>query len=325
MSDAFVSVVTPFYNTEAYLAECIESVLAQTFGAFEYLLVNNCSTDGSRAIAASFADRDPRVRLVDNSVFLGQVENYNGALALISPRSRYVKMVQADDFIFPECLAQMVRLADTDPSIGLVSSYYLEGEALRGEGLPYSQSSVDGRELCRLQVLKQRFLMGSPSVVLYRADLVRSRQPFFAVGRYHEDTEAAYEILRSARFGFVHQLLSYLRVEPGSTIGRSQAFNPYLLAQLIVLEAHGRHFLSPAELQRELHRLDRAYLRYLARSLLRFRSREFWEYHRVGLASVGRTLPRGRLLAPLLAEMVDTLLNPKLLVDKTVAKLRLPQ
>ena len=57
-----VSVLTPFYNTAPYLAECIESVLAQTRGDFEYLLVDNCSTDGSDDIAAGYAARDPRIQ-----------------------------------------------------------------------------------------------------------------------------------------------------------------------------------------------------------------------------------------------------------------------
>src|SRR6185503_16132381 len=92
-----VSVVTPFYNTAPYLAGCIESVLAQTHRDFEYLLVNNKSTDGSREIAARYSAQDSRLRVIDNPAFVGQVENYNGALAHISPASRYVKIVQADD------------------------------------------------------------------------------------------------------------------------------------------------------------------------------------------------------------------------------------
>src|SRR5262249_19628678 len=103
-----ISVVTPFYNTEAYLDECIRSVLAQTRGDFEYLLVNNCSTDRCPEIAAHYASRDPRIRLLHNDQLVPQLRNYNQALRHISAESRYVKMVQADDFIFPRCLEEMV-------------------------------------------------------------------------------------------------------------------------------------------------------------------------------------------------------------------------
>ena len=59
-----VSVVTPFFNTAPYLAECIESVLAQSYSHFEYILLDNCSTDGSSEIAAAYASRDSRIRLI---------------------------------------------------------------------------------------------------------------------------------------------------------------------------------------------------------------------------------------------------------------------
>ena len=108
MSQPLVSVVTPFHNTATFLAECIESVLAQSFTQFEYILVDNCSTDGSGEIAESYARRDPRVRLIRRSQLLPQVQNYNSALAEISGDSKYCKIVQADDFIFPECLKLMV-------------------------------------------------------------------------------------------------------------------------------------------------------------------------------------------------------------------------
>ncbi len=92
----FVSVVTPFYNTAGYLRECIESVLSQTYTNFEYLLVDNQSTDGSASIAAEYAAKDERVRVIRNPKFVGQVPNYNGALRHVDSTARYVKVVQAD-------------------------------------------------------------------------------------------------------------------------------------------------------------------------------------------------------------------------------------
>src|SRR5467141_2794214 len=75
--EPFVSVVTPFYNTAAYLPQCIESVLGQSYRNFEYVLVDNCSSDDSLAIATKYAAADSRIRIVNNSEFLGQVANYN--------------------------------------------------------------------------------------------------------------------------------------------------------------------------------------------------------------------------------------------------------
>src|SRR5271167_1922371 len=102
-TEPLVSFVTPFYNTEGYLGECIESVLRQTYGNWEYVLVNNCSTDSSAQIAEQYRNEHPdRIRLEHNPVFLSQVENYNHALHLISSESQYCKFVQADDWLFPD-------------------------------------------------------------------------------------------------------------------------------------------------------------------------------------------------------------------------------
>ena len=90
-----VSFVTPFYNTAAYLEECITSVLRQTYRNWEYVLVNNCSTDSSAEIADRYAKQYPgRIRLQHNTAFLSQVQDYNAALRAVSPESKYCKVVQ---------------------------------------------------------------------------------------------------------------------------------------------------------------------------------------------------------------------------------------
>ena len=78
-----ISVVTPFYNTAPYLAQCIESVLAQSYTKFEYLLLDNCSTDGSSEIAETYARRDPRIRVIRRPQLVPQLRNYNDALTKI--------------------------------------------------------------------------------------------------------------------------------------------------------------------------------------------------------------------------------------------------
>jgi len=144
-----VSVVTPFYNTAPYLAECIESVLAQSYSHFEYILLDNCSTDGSSEIAETYALRDPRIRLIRCSQFVPQLPNYNRAVAEISRASTYCKIVQADDWIFPECLRLMVRAFERSESIGLVGSYWLSGKELGGSGFPLHTPIFPGKECAR--------------------------------------------------------------------------------------------------------------------------------------------------------------------------------
>ena len=94
-----VSVVTPVYNTVAYLRECIESVLAQTWPRLEYVVVDNCSTDGSREMAEDYARQVNWMRVVKSPQHLSQLDNYNQAVRQISPASKFTKIVAADDWM----------------------------------------------------------------------------------------------------------------------------------------------------------------------------------------------------------------------------------
>src|ERR1700740_2369874 len=106
--EPFVSVVTPVYNGEAFLAECIESVLAQDYANWEYIIVNNCSTDRSLEVAEHYAALDSRIRVVTNQEFVSCTENHNNAFRQISRQSVYCKVVSADDRLVPEAVVKMV-------------------------------------------------------------------------------------------------------------------------------------------------------------------------------------------------------------------------
>ncbi|HYL80162.1 MAG TPA: glycosyltransferase family A protein, partial [Candidatus Acidoferrum sp.] len=148
-----MSILTPAFNAEPFLAECIESVLAQTYSHWEHTIVNNCSTDRTLEIARAYAQRDRRIRVESNDRFIGALENHNRACSFVAPRSRYCKFLFADDFLFPTCLAEMVRLAETHPSVGVVGAYGLRGTRVAWDGLPFPSTVVPGRDLCRATLL----------------------------------------------------------------------------------------------------------------------------------------------------------------------------
>jgi glycosyltransferase involved in cell wall biosynthesis len=317
-----VSVVTPFYNTAEFLRECIESVLAQTLQDFEYLLVNNQSTDGSDRIAEEYAKRDARVRLVHNERFVGQVENYNGALAQVSPQSRYVKVVQADDWIFPECLERMVALAERHPRVGLVGSYYLEGDRVQGWGVPLGTEAIPGGETCRGHMMGTLGLFGTPSTLLYRADLVRRRQPFYNVGRLHEDSELCFEVLEDTDFGFVHQILSFLRVNENSILGGVSSYGWRALDAYITLRTFGARYLPPPEYARRMAFFRRLYLASLGEGALFLREPAYWAYHRRGLATIGERIHPLAVLPYVGRAAVKAILRPGWALGQLSARLR---
>jgi hypothetical protein len=101
------------YNRERFIAEAIESVLGQTFADFEVLVVDDCSTDGTRDVAADYARRDPRVRLVLNERNLGDYPNRNHAARQV--RTPYFKFHDSDDVMYPHCLQVMYGMLKEEP------------------------------------------------------------------------------------------------------------------------------------------------------------------------------------------------------------------
>ncbi len=318
-STPLVSVVTPFYNTADYLAECIESVLRQTYTNFEYILVDNCSTDGSSDIAQQYATRVPdKIRLFHTKSFLTQVQNYNFGLSLISPQSKYCKMVQADDWIFPECLKSMVELAEAHPKVAIVSAYELEGNrAFLGDGLPYPSSEVPGREICRAFFTKGLNVFGTPTSVMMRSDLVRSRNPSFYEESHapFEDHTVCLELLRTWNFGFVHQILTYSRRDNESILARIRPYQFELFTRLAFVVMYGREFLSGEEYAWFLRDAERRYFYFLGRSAWEGRDAKFWEFHRGRLASINYSLNSGFMAKWILIVLLDDLGNPKRTIE----------
>jgi glycosyltransferase involved in cell wall biosynthesis len=309
----FVSVVTPFYNTRDYLSECIESVLRQTHTNFEYILVDNCSTDGSSDIAKQYAARFPdKIHLFHTESFLSQVQNYNFGLSLISPHSKYCKMVQADDWIFPECLRSMVELAEPHPNVGIVSAYELEGDHASLGGLPYPSPEVSGREVCRLYFLKYVLLFGTPTSLLMRSELVRSRNPFYEERHTpFEDFHLCFDVLRTWNFGFVHQVLTYSRRNNESTLSRIRPFQFELFSRFATIVVHGRNYLSEDEYRACFKVAERNYFYFLGWSAVQGRDAKFWEFHRERLASIGYSLNFASMAKWILIVLLDHIGNPK--------------
>src|SRR6266702_7373720 len=206
-----VSIVTPVYNGEEYLNECIESVLSQTYQDWEYIILNNNSRDRTLEIAEQYQRQDTRIRVYSNDTLLPIIANHNKAFGLISAESKYCKVVSADDWLFPECLERMVRLAEENPSVGIVGAYQLSGGEgiwyVRNSGLPYPRTVVSGQEVCRAHMLGMLKVLGNPTSVMYRADLMRNTDRFFPNPTAEADTSACLKHLRFSDFGFVHQVL----------------------------------------------------------------------------------------------------------------------
>lgn len=310
-----VSAVTPVYNGERYLPECIESVIAQTYKNWEYLIVNNCSTDSTVEIAENYASKDSRIRVSNNKEHLDIISNWNHALRQISPESKYCKVLHADDLLFPECIDKMVELAEANPSVGIVASYRVDGpKGVHNGGLHYPNSVISGREVCRNTMRRQYFIFGSASTRLIRADLIRKRKAYYNEAYYHADTAECFEQLQNCYFGFVHQILSYTRRHADTqSVTFAQRYETDRIERLLWLKEYGPAYFDRDELEELFRKEERGYYQFLAQQILRRRGKDFFDYHRKRLNLYGLHLLQKKLFYFLIRRLIAHPFDIKLL------------
>ncbi|MFZ4396973.1 MAG: glycosyltransferase family 2 protein [Kiritimatiellia bacterium] len=116
-----ISVVLPVYNGERFLAEALDSILAQTFGDFELITVNDGSTDGSLAILQTYATRDPRLRIITRPN-TGVARSRNEGLA--AAQGELIAWMDADDVARPERFRRQYQFLQKNGSIGAVGAAF---------------------------------------------------------------------------------------------------------------------------------------------------------------------------------------------------------
>ena len=318
MQYPFVSVLTPVYNGGRYLVECIESVLKQRYDPWEYIIVNNCSTDDTAEIAARYAALDPRITVVTNTQFVSMPANHNIAFGLMAPASRYCKVVCADDWVAPDCIERLVRLAEKHPRVGIVGSYQLSAGRVRWTGLPETTEVIDGREVCRRSLLTGLDVFGTPTSSLYRTSVVRAVAPFFPHERPYADTTACYRALQSCDFGFVHEVLATERVHEDRLTTHAERLSMGDVAYLETLLEYGPVYLSPAELARRKQEVLAGYYRLLGGCVWMLRGREFWQFHATRLKELGHPIAWRRVLKEAAAEALTELRSPVAALRKLI-------
>ncbi len=315
-----VSVVTPVYNMGVYLAECIESVLAQTYANFEYIIVNNCSTDRTLEVALSYAKRDSRIQVHSNDKFVGVIENHNIAFRSISPKSKYCKVVSADDWIFPDCLMQMVELAEANPSIGILGSYSIAGKKVMYSGLEYGTKVVSGSQVCRETLMGGPYVFGSPTSILYRSDLIRRNNDFYPGTSPHADTTACYQWLKDCDFGFVHQLLSYTRVHSETQSTNSIKLGTIYLSMIGDRIRFGPEYLDEKEHKIRLNEMMDTYYSFLASSIQKqLRNRAFWQHQKTELQKLGLRFSPARFCKAIFIYFGSLVVQPRRVVRRIIA------
>lgn len=233
MTRPTVSVLITAYNRESLVGASIESVLAQSFGDFEVLVVDDQSSDGTLEIARQFERLDPRVRVVANERNLGDYGNRNRAASLAT--APFLKYHDSDDLLYPHCLEVMVRLLGAHPAAGFGLS---NSHSWPGGPVPML---LTPRQSYQREFLGFGLFMCGPAGALFRTDAFRALGGF---EDYGAPSDTIFWMRACARYPVVlfPGDLFYYREHPGQALVAPDAARRYA-----TVTAHAWRALSAPE------------------------------------------------------------------------------
>ena len=196
-----VSVIMSVYNGHEHLSRAIESILSQTFRDFEFLIVDDGSTDDSFDIITSHSRKDPRIKVLRNEVNIGLTRSLNKALTAV--RRQYIARQDSDDISLPERLKRQFDFLTTHPEVCLVgcSAIIIDSSGREIRPRPYNLAPSGIRNFMR-----RHNLLTHGSVMFRRGEIL-------ALGGYREQFHYAqdYDLwLRIMERYYIHILPEYL-------------------------------------------------------------------------------------------------------------------
>jgi GT2 family glycosyltransferase len=236
-----VSVCIPVYNTERFIADAVRSTLAQTFRDLEVVVVDNASTDATPHVLAGFTD--PRIRVFRNDENIGAAGNFNRAVSLA--RGRYLKVLCADDVLYPSCLEQQVAIFETDTRaeiaiVGCARDIIDDrGKRWLRRGFRGRAGWVDGGAAISMTVRSGTNIFGEPAAILVRTEAARAAGAFDPRYDFCLDLDLWCRLLRDGSLYMIDEALCGFRVSSQSwsaSLGRRQ---PREFARFVE-DLHGR-------------------------------------------------------------------------------------
>jgi len=226
-----VSVVMPVYNSDKFLPLAIESIINQTFTNFEFIIIDDGSTDLSLKIIKKYSLRDGRIKLRKNITNLGICKTLNYGLSVAS--GDYIARMDADDWSYPDRLKEQFLFMRKHPQVvicGGAIDVCDENLALKNQRYyPTSDKKVRGKIL--------RINPFAHPATMYK------RRAAIDVGGYNEKLSGAedydfyFRLGKSGKFANLSQVLLKLRTHPdsisGSTIDRQARVNLYIKIKAI--------------------------------------------------------------------------------------------
>ena len=196
-----ISIITPFFNTEKYLARCIESVLNQSHQDIEFILVNDGSFDNSLAIAKSFAENDNRIIIITQKNQGQSVARNNG---IAKATGNYLAFLDSDDFWDKNKLKEQLKFIEDNKLDGCFVNY----NALQKNGIKkISKKFEDNHIVTKEEIATNNCISGSCSSILFKKELINNTN-LFVPKRYNEDYDLWLRIIfNENKIGYLNKVL----------------------------------------------------------------------------------------------------------------------
>lgn len=242
---SLVSIIVPAYNAEKYISRCLSSIAAQNFGEIEVLVVDDCSTDASAAIAQEFAASDARFRCVTLECNKGVMAARAAGVRLC--RGEFIGFVDADDWIAPQMISRMLHRLQTDGSdIAICGVSYIDDQGgLTKDNFFFSKDQLiaDGLSQFARRKLGSAYLCNK----LYRRETIfnDASHDFGVRLKLGEDILVNFGAFARARYvSLLPDVLYAYRQNPLSATGsadNAEAFANLLLAYALCCQRFASH------------------------------------------------------------------------------------
>lgn len=180
-----VSVILSVYNQEKFLEESFKSILEQSFSGFEFLIIDDASSDRSLSIIKQFAGKDKRIKIIINQKRLGLTKSLN--IGLRKAQGEYIARMDGDDIALPDRLEKQIRFLDSRPQTALIGSWAILIDK-KGRKLKVKKTPASFREISRLILKENPFIHPT---IMFRKKILED------IGLYNENYSYAqdYELI----------------------------------------------------------------------------------------------------------------------------------
>jgi len=209
--EPLVSIIMPCYNAERFLKKAIESMLNQTFTDFEFIIIDDCSTDRSAAIIHEYIKDDPRIRYIKNDKNRGVASSLN--IGINNSNGKFIARMDADDISAPERLKKQIEHMKNNPDCVACGSDIIiineHGSIIGSRKYLYSNKTIKKN-------IHRASCFAHPTVII-RAETLRNNGLLYSISLpWVEDFDLWFKLSEHGEFSNLEESLLYYRLSSSS-------------------------------------------------------------------------------------------------------------